>query len=117
MGQLALAAKGRLLDRARRVRYTQDMKSIAEVQPRDGYRLWIRFEDGVEGEVDLSHLAGQGVFSVWRDRHRFEAVRIGEFGELAWGGDVDLCPDSLYLRLTGRTPEEVLLNHATAPHA
>jgi hypothetical protein len=31
---------------------------------------WIRFEDGVEGGVDLSHPAGQGVFSVWRDRHR-----------------------------------------------
>jgi hypothetical protein len=93
------------------------MKSIAEVQPRDGYHLWIRFEDGVEGEVDLSHLAGQGVFSVWRDRRRFEDVRIGEFGEVSWGGDVDLCPDSLYLRLTGRTPGEVLLNHETAPHA
>ena len=109
--------KGGLLDRARRVRYKQDMKSIAEVRPRDGYHLWIRFEDGVEGEVDLSHLAGQGVFSVWRDRQRFEDVRIGEFGELSWGGEVDLCPDSLYLRLTGRTAEEVLLDHETTPHA
>jgi hypothetical protein len=109
--------KGGLLDHAKRVRYMQDMKRIAEVQPRDGYHLWIRFEDGVEGEVDLSHLAGQGVFSVWRDRRGFEDVRIGEFGEVSWGGDVDLCPDSLYLRLTGRTPGEVLLNHETAPHA
>lgn len=28
-------------------------------------------------------------------------------GELVWGNDLDLCPDSLYLRLTGKKPEEV----------
>lgn len=31
---------------------------IVEAEPRDVYRLWIRFEDGVEGEMDLSDLAG-----------------------------------------------------------
>ena len=28
-------------------------------------RIWIRYADGKEGEVDLSHLAGQGVFKIW----------------------------------------------------
>jgi Protein of unknown function (DUF2442) len=31
-----------------------------EVRPLSDYRVWIRFADGVEGEVDLSYLAGRG---------------------------------------------------------
>ncbi|MBI2908045.1 MAG: DUF2442 domain-containing protein [Chloroflexi bacterium] len=78
-----------------------------QVRALEGYRLWLRFEDGVEGEVDLSHLAGRGVFAAWQDRAFFEAVRIDEAGAIAWGQDIDLCPDALYLKLTGKTPEEL----------
>ena len=42
----------------------------------DGYRLWLRYTDGAEGEVDLSHLAGQGVFKVWQSRDAFAAVGL-----------------------------------------
>ena len=78
-----------------------------EVRVLDGYRLWLRYTDGAEGEVDLRHLAGQGVFKVWQSRDAFAAVRIGASGALEWPGDVDLCPDAVYLRLTGSTPEEL----------
>ena len=33
-----------------------------EVKALSDYRLWVRYSDGVTGEVDLSHLAGKGVF-------------------------------------------------------
>lgn len=72
------------------------------------FRLWLRFADGVEGEVDLSDLAGHGVFEVWRDRAFFESVRIDETRAIAWGDTVDLCADALYLRLTGMQPERYL---------
>ena len=84
------------------------MFEIAEVKVLPGYRLWLRYGDGVEGEVDLSDLAGRGVFAAWSDRSFFESVRIDESGALAWGDSLDLCPDALYLRLTGKSPEEVL---------
>lgn len=71
------------------------------------YRLWIRYEDGVEGEVDLSHLAGRGVFAIWNDYRVFEQVSIGPSGELRWGEEVDLCPDALYMQITGKSPKEV----------
>ena len=29
------------------------------------YKLWLRYSDGVEGEVDLPNLAGRGVFKRW----------------------------------------------------
>ena len=83
------------------------MFQIVEVRVLPGYRLWIRYRDGVEGEVDLSDLAGRGVFAAWNERRFFEDVRIDDSGALAWGNHLDLCPDALYLRLTGKTPEEV----------
>ena len=41
------------------------------VEPREGYRIWISYADGPAGEVDLSHLAGRGVFAAWNDRAHF----------------------------------------------
>ena len=74
------------------------------------YRLWLRYSDGTEGEVDLSDLAGKGVFKLWNDYRAFEDVRIGDYGAIAWSDKIDLCPDALYLRLTGKTPQEVFPN-------
>jgi hypothetical protein len=78
-----------------------------EVAARPGYRLWLRYNDGAEGEIDLSDLVGQGVFAAWRDASMFEAVRLGSHGEICWGDDIDMCPDALYLELTGKSPEDM----------
>lgn len=82
------------------------MKAIVEVHPLPAYRLLVRFNDGLEGEVDLSDLAGKGVFAVWNDEAFFGSVRLSEHGAVAWDGEIDLCPDALYLRVTGAKPEE-----------
>jgi hypothetical protein len=84
-----------------------------EVRPLSPYRIWLRYQDGTEGEVDLSHLAGKGVFSVWEQEGMFAQVKLGPHGEIAWPGDVDLCPDALYLRLTGKQPEDIFEGPAT----
>ncbi len=86
-----------------------------EVQARQPYRVWIRFSDGVEGEVDLSHLAGRGVFGAWADRSLFAAVRIGPGGGICWGDSIDVCPDALYLRLTGMSPQEYMPGLRSVP--
>ena len=81
-----------------------------KVEPRDGYRIWLRFQDGTVGEIDLSHLAGRGVFELWNERTCFETVCISSSGGVAWGRDVELCPDSLYMQLTGKCVEDVMPN-------
>ncbi|MBI3393233.1 MAG: DUF2442 domain-containing protein [Nitrospirae bacterium] len=83
------------------------MRKISKVNVLPDYRLQLTFDDGVSGSVDLSGLVGKGVFALWRDRRFFEQVRIGSLGELAWGDRIDLCPDALYLRVTGKNPEDV----------
>ena len=83
------------------------MKKISEVKVLQGYRLELVFDDEARGGVDLSDLVGKGVFAIWRDRRIFEQVQIGSFGELVWGDQIDLCPDALYLKATGKKPEDV----------
>lgn len=80
---------------------------ITEVRPHEGFHLWVRFNDEANGYVALDDLVGRGVFEIWSDRRIFESVRINEVGSLEWPGEVDLCADALYLRLTGKLPEEL----------
>ena len=79
-----------------------------EVHPRAGYRIWLRYADGVAGEIDLSHLAGKGVFEIWDEPGYFERVHITPHRAIAWDDDIDLCADALYLELTGKPVEEVM---------
>jgi hypothetical protein len=80
---------------------------ITEAKPLKEYRLFVRFDDGISGVVDLSDIAGRGVFEAWRQDGVFGQVRVTEAGAVQWPGELDLCPDSLYLRLTGKQPEDI----------
>jgi len=83
------------------------MRKITRVEVLQAYRLALTFDDDMAGTVDLSGLVGRGVFACWNDPAVFEQVRIGSSGELVWGNQVDLCPDALYLKVTGKQPEEL----------
>ena len=83
------------------------MKQITAILPLPGYKLKLCFNDGVEGVVDLSAEVGKGVFAAWEDVALFNRVRLGDFGEPVWDGDIDLCPDALYLQITGKTVGEL----------
>ena len=71
------------------------------------YKLRVEYADGVSGEVDLSHLVGKGVFAAWNDPTAFEAVGIGDSGQLAWSDEIDLCSDAIYLEITGKSAEDL----------
>jgi hypothetical protein len=81
-----------------------------------GYRLQVGFDDGVCGIVDFSDYAGLGVFAAWLKPGLFEQVFVTKNGALAWPGELDLCSDAIYLRLTGKSVEEVFpaLRHRPA---
>ncbi len=88
------------------------------VQALPEYRLYLEFSDGVKGEVDLSDLAGEGVFEAWNSQSFFQDVHIGPHREIRWDDEIELCADSLYLQLTGKTPEELFPKlRREQPHA
>jgi len=93
------------------------MVKLINVTPQPGYKLHLEYDDGVTGAVDLSGLVGKGVFTAWRDVAAFEAVTVGEHGELRWTRDLELCSDALYLQITGKSAEDLFPNlraHADA---
>jgi hypothetical protein len=89
------------------------MLEILEAKPLAGYKLWVRFSDGRSGIVDLSHLVGKGVFTAWNDPEAFKGAFLDSVGgTVAWPGDIQLCPDSLYEELTGIRPDAPLISRA-----
>lgn len=84
--------------------------ALVGAEPRDGYRIWLRYDDGVCGEVDLSSTPRTGVFAAWEDRAFFETAHLDEHGAVVWGEDeqIDACPDYLYMQLTGKTVEDLM---------
>lgn len=62
------------------------------------YQLYLRFEDGVEGTVDMGQLVSfTGVFSPLQDLDYFATVAVNsEFGTIVWSCGADLDPDVLY---------------------
>jgi hypothetical protein len=83
------------------------MHKIINVKVLENYKLKLEYDNGRQGIADLSHLVGKGVFSLWNDYNAFRKVNIGSSGELLWSDQVDICPDSLYLKITNQEPEDL----------
>ena len=80
------------------------------VSAQPNYHIKVVFSDGTEGAVDLSDLVGQGVFETWKDEKFFAQVHVGPCRQIRWNDGIELCPDAIYLRLTGKTPEDLFPN-------
>ena len=78
------------------------------VEPRPGYRIWVEYDDGVAGEIDLSDAAGRGVFAVWNDPGAFEKVYVLDHRSIAWSDDLEICPDAAYMKIAGKPFEELV---------
>ena len=62
-------------------------------KPLPNYHIWVRFDDGLEGVVDLNHLVGKGVFEAWNSVEFFNQVGINcKSNTVAWGENIDLDP-------------------------
>jgi hypothetical protein len=88
---------------------------IIEARPERDFRLFLRFDDATAGTVDLSEFAGRGVFAAWNEPGVFQQARVTDQGAVEWPGEIDLCPDALYLRLTGKSPEDLFPALARRP--
>lgn len=80
------------------------LKDIVDARPLDGYRLFLRFEDGAEGTIDVGRLIRfEGVFAPLEDREYFLRVRVSsDLGTICWPNGADLDPDVLYAEVTGQ---------------
>jgi hypothetical protein len=83
------------------------ISKLLEIEALEKYRLSVRFEDGTKVELDLSHLKGKGVFTLWDNYDNFRKVSIDkETGAAAWSREVEIDSTSLYLKVIGKTFDE-----------
>ena len=61
------------------------------------YVLWIRFNNGAEGEVDLSDELEGEVFGPLKDLDVFQSFTVDPVLEtVVWGNGADFAPEFLY---------------------
>jgi len=60
------------------------------------YVVWLRFSDGIEGEVDLCDELDGEIFQPLRDKKLFRTVALHpEWHTIAWPNGADLAPEFL----------------------
>ena len=70
---------------------------IDEARYAGGYRIWLRFEDGAEGEVDLSQELDGPVFEPLRRLANFRSFQLHpELKTLVWPNGADFAPEFLH---------------------
>ena len=80
---------------------------VVKVKPLPGYRISVKFNDGVSGEVDLSEYAGKPMFKAWDAPEYFDKVRVTSYGTVAWDDDLEFSAESMYMDITGMSWEEL----------
>ncbi len=73
------------------------MVDVVKVEPREAFRLWVRFSDGRRGVADLSRLAARTgpMAEPLKDPSYFARVFV-EAGAPMWPNGYDYAPSALY---------------------
>jgi hypothetical protein len=76
------------------------MPRIVDARYISGFRVWIRFSDGAEGDVDLSQELTGPLFEPLRNVEEFRRFKLHpELRTLVWPNGADLAPEFLRERL------------------
>ena len=76
---------------------------VKAVTANEDYTLTVTFTNGEVRSYDCRPLLGFGVFASLEDLATFRGARVSG-GTVEWPGEIDICPDTLYVesRLVGR---------------
>nr|VFJ55310.1 MAG: Protein of unknown function (DUF2442) [Candidatus Kentron sp. DK]VFJ55418.1 MAG: Protein of unknown function (DUF2442) [Candidatus Kentron sp. DK] len=77
--------------------------SVSEARYIKRFRVFLRFNTGESGEVDLKDLIYEHrIAKPLRDPVRFSEFYLDSWPTLAWDCGFDIAPESLYFRVTGK---------------
>ena len=70
---------------------------VKEAKYLHDYVIWVKFNDGIEGEVDLGlELKGE-IFGPLKDKKNFKAFKVDPILEtIVWQNGADLAPEFLH---------------------
>ena len=70
---------------------------VVEVKYVRDYVIWVKFNDGIDGEVDLSTELEGEVFGPLKDNALFKTVKVDSLLQtVVWDNGADLAPEFLY---------------------
>jgi hypothetical protein len=72
------------------------MVDVVEARYVRDYTVWLKFEDGAEGEVDLSAELHGPVFEPLRDLAYRCFIVSADLGTISWPNGADFAPEFLY---------------------
>ena len=76
------------------------LPKLREAKYRGDYRIWLKFADGMEGEVDLESEFWGEVFEPLKEKARFATFSLDkELETIVWPNGADFAPEFLYQRL------------------
>lgn len=76
---------------------TTTLVPVEEVRAVGDWRIWVRFEDGVAGEVDCRQLRDLPLFAPLKDKRVFDSVYVHpEWRVVCWGEGIELGPCGIY---------------------
>jgi len=85
--------------------------TLKNVKALEKYKLFVQFDDGTEGILDLSDLAGKEAFLIWEKGNTFFEVFISdESGAITWPGEIDVDTYNVYCIIKGINPEDYFKN-------
>jgi hypothetical protein len=74
-----------------------ELVRVTAVEVVGDHRLRLAFEDGAEGEIDLSSWRWRGVFEPLEDPEYFGQVSLDEeLGTIVWPNGADIAPETLH---------------------
>ncbi len=81
--------------------------SILEAKYVKDYRIFLKFNTGETGEVDLRELVYKyQIAEPLRNPEIFSCFRLDSWPTLVWDCGFDVAPESLYFRATGKSLQD-----------
>jgi len=70
---------------------------VKEAKYLHDYVIWVRFNNGIEGEVDLENELDGEVFGSLKDKNKFKLFKVDPILQtIAWENGADLAPEFLH---------------------
>jgi len=81
--------------------------NVRETRYLRDFIVWLKFEDGTEGEIDLSSELCGPIFEPLKESDYFGKVSVAEYGTISWPNGADIAPEFLYERIRPAINESV----------